>query len=739
MEREVTVSIGAEITGVRGADVLNRQVQTLEQSTANSLARLQNTAGRMTTTGTQMSTAWQKAEASFQSMQQRAGQWAGNIERTWGAFSSRLQGLQTGMQSAASGAESLAKAWTIFTGSEEDLTKMIKKLMTINAFFDSIRGSAALFSGLKDIAITVAGGTAGAAASSAGGSAVGSAVGSALGTGGAMATPGAIRWVRSFVPASAAGGVGASSVLGWGAGMSGGAGSAAGGSAAGAVGVSTGLIAAGTIAAISLAILGSRDFANFLGRRTLGNSYADSALRLFDPSAYGYGRDLRLNHDSDSNVETMESRRRLSRRMQRETGISLFEVESLDDYNYQFRQRMRERTEPLRQRIDEMRTVMPIQFEVEGRNRLRQMQIADMNRDASRLTQFTTRGDATAATFRNSWEANVAAGRASIQPTPLPERVANDANIQRMEAELRALNQRAAGLQYSPSPRPYSGPPSHERTWGQWAGSWFGYHQIRTASARVQQPQTNFTTRGTGSGMNPLQELAEIDRRRNELASQLAEARQRSVQLSTQEREQVIQTLAAERQRFQQLHEFHRDQAQALRDQQRSQAGSFGFTPVDEQQRMLRIAQAISQGNGRLLSPEDIQFGRGQEILAPFLASEGRRRAGEAGIMQQIDNLAPPGELSRNRRIQENERQAALAAQTVAQVQVALTNNIQLQAGSVAREIDQVLRPAFAQMIRTVTETLRQEMKLEEARRMMQQGNQQQQGQAAGRAAAGNA
>ncbi len=733
MEREVTISIGAELTGVRGADTLNRQIQTLEQSTANGLARMQATAGRMTSTGSSMANWYAKADANFQSMQVRANQWAGNIERTWGAFSTRLQSFQGGLTSTANGVESLLKSWTIFTGSEEDLSKMIKRLLVINALFDSIRGSAALFSGMRDLTMTLAGSSAAQVAGSAGGSALGNAAGSALGGGaGGYA---ASRMIPSLVSASGPGGAGASQVIGWGAGMGGGsASSGAGAASVGTAGLSTGgiafLVVAAVLAAISISALVSQVSAEYQG---------------------GWLNWL-TGDTTRQGAQDAQSRQRFSRRMQRETGVSLFEVDSLDGFEYQANTRLAQATQPIQDRIAQMQT-LPLQLQVEGQQRLNQMRLADSNRNASYLMNQTSRNDATEQTFRDSWNANAAASQMALRDkAPSPERAANEANLQRVQRELDDLNRRASRLRLSgPDQSPSSGSSQRERTWLEWAGvnspmaeEMMGMRQVQNPGNRwmrhVEQAQRGMNrqdARDSNSGSNPLQDMLAIDMRRNQLAQERIQLQERGVQLTAREREQQAQTLAQERQRFQQVQEFHRNQAQSLRDQQRASASSFGFAPIDEQQRALRIAQAISRGQGNLLSPEDVSFGRGQGILTDFMSAEGERRAGNTGIAGQIEALAAPGGMSRNDRIAANERMAQQAGAIVNQIQVELSQNLQLQPDALARDIEAVLRPAMQSFRRVMDETIRQELKLDRARQMAQDFTQREKSGAGQRAAAG--
>jgi hypothetical protein len=234
-----------------------------------------------------------------------------------------------------------------------------------------------------------------------------------------------------------------------------------------------------------------------------------------------------------------------------------------------------------------------------------------------------------------------------------------------------------------------------------------------------------------------LQAEQNVLERIEQLHSQIAEARFRQVQLSAQEREQQRQILGTERTRYQQASEFYRNQAQALRDQQRSNAGSFGFMAIDQQQRALRIAQAIRDGRGEQLSREDIEFGRGVGPLSDIMAAEGRRRAGQSGYLQQIQNIAAPGEISANERIRLNEQMAARAQNIANNIQVALNTSIQLEPHSVAVEIQREIAPAISQMARAVGEAVRQSLKLEQARQMAQAANNQDQRQAADRANAG--
>jgi hypothetical protein len=240
-----------------------------------------------------------------------------------------------------------------------------------------------------------------------------------------------------------------------------------------------------------------------------------------------------------------------------------------------------------------------------------------------------------------------------------------------------------------------------------------------------------------GEGRTPIQAIAEIDERRAQLADRIVQLRARGNQLLAQEREQYAQLLTQERQRYQQAHEFHRNQAQALRDQQRGSMGGFGYMPLDQQQRALRIANAISSGRGHMLSQQDLEFGRGQESLSELMSFEGRRRAQQQGIFQQIENIAAPGGLSRNQRIALNDREAARSMQMVNQFEIELQNNISLQPNAVASEIERTLVPAMQQLVRTVTETFRQEMKITMARGMAQDFLQRQKSTAANQAAAG--
>lgn len=743
MEREVTISIGAELTGVRGADTLNRQIQTLEQSTANGLARMQATAGRMASTGSSMANWYAKADANFQSMQVRAGQWAGNIERSWGAFATRMQSFHGGLQTTANGVESLVRSWTIFTGSEEDLTKIIKRLMQISAVFDSIRGVSTLASGIKEVVAafgpTAAGQMAANASGSALGNAAGGTVGGALGgtLGGGTGGYAAARMIPSITPASAVGGAGASQVVGWGSGMGGGTALGSGGGAAGSTSLVAGgglafLIVSAVLAAISISALVSQVSAEYQG----------SWLNWFNGDT------------SRQAAEDARSRQIFSRRMQRETGVSLFEVQSLEDTEYQVRTRVNQSMQPMQDRFAQMQT-LPIQLELEGRQRLQRLQFEDANRNASHLMNRTTRGDATEQSFRDSWNANAMASQMALRDKmPSPERAANEANIRRVQSQLEDLSRRSARIRTDGSDLPRSS--ERERSWLEWAGVRdpiaeemlgmrpAGQNQNQSSGNRwmrhvenAQRAMNAPSPRDTTNGNNPLQEQIEIMERQRQLAQELVQLKERQVQLTAREREQQAQTLAQERQRFQQVQEFHRNQAQSLRDQQRASASSFGFMPIDEQQRALRIAQAISRGQGNLLSPEDVSFGRGQGILTDFMSAEGERRAGNTGIAGQIEALAAPGGMSRNDRIAANERMAQQAGAIVNQIQVELSQNLQLQPDALARDIEAVLRPAMQSFRRVMDETIRQELKLDRARQMAQDFTQREKSGAGQRAAAG--
>jgi hypothetical protein len=75
--------------------------------------------------------------------------------------------------------------------------------------------------------------------------------------------------------------------------------------------------------------------------------------------------------------------------------------------------------------------------------------------------------------------------------------------------------------------------------------------------------------------------------------------------------------------------------------------------------------------------------------------------------------------------------------QMVNQFEIELQNNISLQPNAVASEIERTLVPAMQQLVRTVTETFRQEMKITMARGMAQDFLQRQKSTAANQAAAG--
>lgn len=777
--REVVVSIGAEITGVKGAEVLNRQVSNLEQSTANGLARLQATASKMSGAGGGMVSAFQRADKEFQAMQGRMGKWLGQVESSWSKFSSGLQGFQGGLKDAASGVESLLKGWTILTGSEQDLEKVIKKLLTINAVFDSIRGVSSLFTGVRDIAFTFASGGPSVAGSAtngivqgAGNAAAGgmaSRLGFAAARAGSSASQGA---GFNGLMLSSTGGVTTASPVGGAA--------TAGGLSAGSI-AGLGLSAALMVA--SLIVLSSRDAQSWVASRLSGSDYI---TRLLDVRSYSslFGRSPTIDDSSASNLENAERRSRLSRRMQRETGISIFELESLDDRNYQFSTRYRQRMQPTFDRYNEMRTVMPWQLHVEGRNRIQQMRVADWSTYSSRLMQDTSRQDSTSASFTNAFESMLATSREATRFMPNAERVANNAHMQQMQNELSFLKRRYETIRSMRSTHPSGRRPSSSSTeFADWntfevgtypvaasalAGSFGGFggifqsflgasHGLGLPFGRSPSPPSRNQRGGwwghlpssivnrtnqrppdfESNGENPLQAEQNVLERIEQLHSQIAEARFRQVQLSAQEREQQRQILGTERTRYQQASEFYRNQAQALRDQQRSNAGSFGFMAIDQQQRALRIAQAIRDGRGEQLSREDIEFGRGVGPLSDIMAAEGRRRAGQSGYLQQIQNIAAPGEISANERIRLNEQMAARAQNIANNIQVALNTSIQLEPHSVAVEIQREIAPAISQMARAVGEAVRQSLKLEQARQMAQAANNQDQRQAADRANAG--
>lgn len=202
-----------------------------------------------------------------------------------------------------------------------------------------------------------------------------------------------------------------------------------------------------------------------------------------------------------------------------------------------------------------------------------------------------------------------------------------------------------------------------------------------------------------GEGMSG-NDLLDLERRREESARRVADAQKQIVSLQRDQRQNALEILDTEAKRWRAAADASKQAARALRDEQRGDKGSFGLMSADKQEAARDIAVKLSKRQD--LSEEEQQLAQSIGPLRDMMASLGREQSDRNGFFRQIEQLARPGDMSREQRAQALEgdarRNETHAVTFENQVKIAL----ELNANQNAADIRNIVQPALERMLTDV-------------------------------------
>ena len=216
-------------------------------------------------------------------------------------------------------------------------------------------------------------------------------------------------------------------------------------------------------------------------------------------------------------------------------------------------------------------------------------------------------------------------------------------------------------------------------------------------------------------------DVDDLEKRETESAKRLLDLNQQLVSSKKGQREQALGLLKAEDETYRTASKRNAEAAKAIRGAQYNAKGSFGLMGEDEQLRALDIAKRLSRGES--LGRDDISFARGIGPLSNMVSSLGREQADKGGIFAQIENLARPGDLSRNREAEIQEAEAKRTENLAVQIENKLELTARVNADSISKDLDAVVRPAIDQMLDNLRQQLRGMLTLNQFNQWQQQNH----------------